>query len=104
MAQGFCLSQQALRYGPHWRDISDRQAPAGGLDSGMRFSGGITSAAWTGGHPPLWTENVWLGVIALDRFEISRMLVTTAEGLLSTGPSAAARANRTAGLRPPARP
>jgi len=52
VAQGFCLSQQAPRYGPHWRDISDRQAPAGGLDSGVRFSGGITSAAWTGGHPP----------------------------------------------------
>ena len=79
------FNQQAPRYDAYWRDISARRAPAGGVYSGVRFSGEATSAAWASGQPPQWAQKVWLGVAALGALEIGRLLLSTAGAMLSTG-------------------
>ena len=79
------FNQQAPRYDAYWRDITATRAPAGGLHSGVRFSGEATSAAWASGEPPQWAIKLWLGIAAIGTLEIARLLLSTAGAMLSTG-------------------
>ncbi|MEA5475291.1 phycobilisome rod-core linker polypeptide [Synechococcus sp. CCY9201] len=80
------FNQQAPRYDQYWREATNRRAPAGGLGSGARFSGEITSPSWKGGKPPEWAQRLWLGLAAVGALEVGRVLLTTAGAMLSTGP------------------
>jgi len=74
------IYQRFPRYGSDWRDSLQKRAPSPNTASPME-----ASPQWVGGEPPAWLVKAWLALFAVGGFEIVRVLLTIAGGMLSTG-------------------
>ena len=74
------IYQRFPRYGSDWRDSLQKRAPSSNIASPME-----ASPQWVGGEPPAWLVKAWLALFAVGGFEIVRVLLTIAGGMLSTG-------------------